>query len=145
MNLSNRPDLKALKQLLEEVGHANLFYRIVQSKNEHDLKSNVHYAVKTLGQKMDNDTFQKLLVEARRNALNVSQPDARAKILSLIDGLQKTNNPDTVFEQMTNAFLNKNKNYSPVMRNIKKCQKSKAKKHSRFDFSSMTAKALRRA
>lgn len=136
----DKPNLKALKALLEEVGQLNLFYKIVQSQDKEDFKSNVKYAIKSLGSKMSDRDYNEILRDVRRTAQNVNQDDIKHQILSLLDALQKT---DGVIEQMTKAHFNKQKTY-PVMRSFKQSRKSKAPKHRRFDFSRLTAKALSR-
>ena len=141
MNLNDKPNLKALRRLLKEVGELNLYHKIVNSENKEDFKSNVSYAIKSLGSKIPDRDYNKILQDARRTAQDVNQDDIKNQILSLLDALQKI---DGVIEQMTKAHLNKNKNYNPVMRNIKKCQKSKAPEPRKFDFSAMTSKALSR-
>ena len=136
----DKPNLKALRRLLEEVGELNLYHKIVNSENKEALKSNVAYAVKSLGSKMPERDYDEILRDVRRTAQDVSQDDVKNQILSLLDALQKT---DGVIEQMTKAHLNRQKTY-PVMRSFKQSRKSKAKKHSKFPFSQMTAKALSR-
>jgi glutamyl-tRNA reductase len=142
MNLNDKPNLKALRRLLEEVGQLNLYYKIVQSENREALKANVSYAIKSLGSKIPDRDYDEILRDARRTAQDVNQEDIKHQILSLLDALQKT---DSIIEQMTKAHMNK-KNSIPAKRFFESRSKSNAKRYhnNKFDFNKLTRRALRR-
>ena len=142
MNLSNKPNLKALKELLEEVGQLNLFYKIVGSSSKEAVKSNVAYAIKEVDGQAQSLGYKGIEADLRKYVAQISDPQIKAEAEALVNALFE-NDTNDVIDRMTAAFFNRQKNYIPTMR--KPGQKSKVKKHRRFNFSQMTAKALRRA
>ena len=132
----------ALRKLLKEVGALNLYAKIVESNSKKELKDNVEYAIKSLGDQMPDRAYDELLQEARQTAQNVKQDDVRKNILTLLDALQKN---DSVIERMTKAHLNNNKR-RPATFSVERPSnvKSQNRKHSKLDFNKITRRALRR-